>query len=268
MIQGLVGFMPVQGEPGHPEPIRSLVVDKVAAMSAALATLAALQARHSNGGAGQRVEVKMLDAFAAFMLPERMNNYTFQSPEAADLPMVDLSRVTCAISTRDGHVTGLIFQKPQFEGICTALQREDIRTDPRFSTPSGRITNIVALTDALQESIRSMSTADFLKLARAHDIPFAPVNDIDGFFTDPQVQHNKSYVDFEDADFGTLRHLNAFASFGTTPVSVNRRAPTYGEQTRQVLTEYGYDSDALNRLEGEGTIATGVEQAAVPGRSA
>src|SRR5262245_56709280 len=42
VIQGLVGFMPVQGGEDEPQPIRNPVVDKVTAMSAALAILAAL----------------------------------------------------------------------------------------------------------------------------------------------------------------------------------------------------------------------------------
>jgi crotonobetainyl-CoA:carnitine CoA-transferase CaiB-like acyl-CoA transferase len=106
MIQGLTAFMPVQGGAGDPAPIGSPVVDKVAAVSAALSALAALEARRTNDGIGQRVRVKMFDAFAAFMLPERMNNHTFGSPEARGLPVVDTSRVSCAIATSDGHVTG------------------------------------------------------------------------------------------------------------------------------------------------------------------
>jgi crotonobetainyl-CoA:carnitine CoA-transferase CaiB-like acyl-CoA transferase len=253
MIQGLTGFMPVQGELGAPAPIRSLVVDKVAALSAALSSLAALQARHATG-VGQKVEVKMLDAFAAFMLPERMNNHTFQSPDAGGLPVVDTSRVTCAIATLDGHVTGLVFQDTQFQGMCTALGREDIRSDPRFASPSARITHIGELSDALGESLRSLTTAEFLELARAHDIPFAQVNDINGFFADPQVRHNRTYFDADDPEFGALRQLNAFASFAHTPPGGWRRAPKYGEHTREVLLEFGYEPDAVEQLAGDGVI--------------
>jgi len=51
VVQALIGFMPKQGRNGAPEPIRKPVVDKVAARSAALSSVAALLARTSNGGA-------------------------------------------------------------------------------------------------------------------------------------------------------------------------------------------------------------------------
>ena len=257
MIQGLTGFMPVQGDATEPAPVRSLVVDKVAAMSAALASLAAVYARGGNGGAGQRVEVKMLDAFAAFILPERMINHTFESPDATGLPVVDTSRVTCAIATSDGHVTGLIFQEGQFQNACTALGREDIRHDPRFATPSGRISHIAELSDAVGESIGRMTTQQFLALAREHDIPFAPVNDIEAFFADPQVKHNGTYFAMPDPEFGPLRGLNAFASFASAPPSAwhRHRAPKYGEHTRDVLRESGYDAAAIERLRDERVVS-------------
>jgi crotonobetainyl-CoA:carnitine CoA-transferase CaiB-like acyl-CoA transferase len=240
VIQGLVGFMPVQGGEGSPEPVKNPVVDKIAAMSAALATLAALNHRHASGR-GQKINIRMLDAWAAFILQERMNNHVFQSPDAPTTPARDVFRV---FETSDGHVIGLIFQDSQFSGICQALGREDLAGDPRFATPAARVFNIDDLHAELRGAVARMTTRAFMAAARRHEVPFAPVNDIDAFLVDPQVLHNGTHYDVQDPEFGPMRYLNFMAAFGATPWGLRRRAPKLGEHTDAVLHELGYcDAD-------------------------
>jgi len=239
VIQGLVGFMPVQGEDGPPLPVKGPVVDKVAAMSGALAILAALNQRHVTGGRGQQINVRMLDAWAAFILHERVHNFTFQSEDAPRSPVRNTFR---AFATRDGHVIGLVFQDDQFRGICAALQREDLLTDPRFATPAARVFNIDDLHRAVAADIAALSTAEFLAAMRCNNVPFAPVNDLDGFFADPQVRHNSSYVDVEDAEFGPMRNLAFMARFDAAPSGFRHRPPKLGEHTEEVMREFALSS--------------------------
>lgn len=251
VIQGLVGFMPVQGGEAAPAPIKNPVVDKISAMSAALATLAALNHRHVSGGTGQKVNIRMLDAWAAFILPERMNNHVFQSPDAPTTPSRDVFRV---FETSDGHVIGLILQDSQFSGICQALGRQDLMGDPRFATPAARVFNIGDLHAELCGAIARMTTHDFLTAARRHEVPFAPVNDIEAFLDDPQVRHNGTHFDVEDPEFGPMRYLNFMASFGATPFGLQRRAPKLGEHTDEVLRELGYSSADITELRRAGLV--------------
>ena len=84
-VQGIVGFMPTQGTSEHPQAVYSPVADKISAIWAANAALAALLFRERNGGVGQKVVVNMVSAYASFILTEEMNNETFRS---LDLPRV------------------------------------------------------------------------------------------------------------------------------------------------------------------------------------
>jgi crotonobetainyl-CoA:carnitine CoA-transferase CaiB-like acyl-CoA transferase len=251
VIQGLVGFMHVQGRGSVPVPIRNPVVDKVAAMSAALAILAALNHRHARGGVGQRINVRMLDAWAAFILPEQMNNHTFQSPDAPKSPARDVFRI---FETSDGHVVGLVLQDSQFRGVCAALGRHDLESDPRFADPAARVFNIDHLHAELCGDVARMTTEEFLSASRQHDVPFAPANDIEAFFEDPQVKHNGTYVDVEDPEFGSMRHLSFMAAFGAAPAGFHRRAPKLGEHTDEVLSEFGYSKDAIGAFRSAGLV--------------
>ena len=95
---------------------------------------------------------------------------------------------------------------------------------------------------------------DFVALMRQHQVPFAPVNDIAGFLADPQVQHNGTYYDVEDAEFGTMRHLNFMAAFADTPSTLLRRAPKIGEHTDEVLKEFGYSKAVVADFRAGGFI--------------
>jgi crotonobetainyl-CoA:carnitine CoA-transferase CaiB-like acyl-CoA transferase len=251
VLQGLVGFMPIQGGAGSPAAIKNSLADKISAMSAAVATLAALNHRHVSGG-GQRVNVRMLDAWAAFILQEQMRDHIFQVPEAPRAPPpADIFRT---FATRDGHVIGLVIQDNQFFGICDALNRPELKADPRFAKPYVRLANSSDLHAELSPDIARLSTREFIAAVRRHEVPFAPVNDIQGFFRDEQVKHNRTYFDVEDPDFGMMRHLRFMATFGGTPSGLRRRAPTLGEHTDEVLHEFGHSSDAIADLRAAGIV--------------
>jgi crotonobetainyl-CoA:carnitine CoA-transferase CaiB-like acyl-CoA transferase len=245
VIQGLVGFMPLQGVGGPPLPIRNSLADKVTAMAGAMSALAALWARERNGGKGQKVVVKMLDAWAAFVSQEEMKNHTFLGSDVPRPPLRDVYRV---FETRDGHVIGLIIQDNQFRGVCQALNRPDLLADPRFTKPGDRLENISLLHDELTPSIAAMTTAEFLSGTRKHEVPMAPVNTLEQFFEDPQARHNETFQDFEDPEFGLMRGLNFFASFGDTPLNLKRRAPKLGEQTDAILQEMGRSEQEVRSL--------------------
>lgn len=245
VIQALVGFMPIQGGAGNPEPIRNAIVDKVAAMSGAMSVLAALVERGRNGGRGQKVIVKMLDAWAAFVSQEVMKNHTFRDPSVEPHPNRNPYRV---FDTRDGKVMGFILQDNQFRGICAALSRANLLVDPRFATPSDRLANIEALYDELGASIADLTTEEFLARTWENEVPMARVNTFEQFVEDPQARHNRIVQTLVDPEFGEVCTLNFYAAFGRTPVELDVRAPKLGEHTDEILRSMGRTIDEIKNL--------------------
>jgi crotonobetainyl-CoA:carnitine CoA-transferase CaiB-like acyl-CoA transferase len=103
VIQALSGFSKLLGSDEQPKLISNLVADKTSGITAAWATLAALFAREREGGAGQRVDVPMLDAFASFVLPDPFGPRVFGEPPESAAAGDGLYR---AWPTKDGHVAG------------------------------------------------------------------------------------------------------------------------------------------------------------------
>jgi crotonobetainyl-CoA:carnitine CoA-transferase CaiB-like acyl-CoA transferase len=223
VMQGLVGLMPQQGGDGPPRLVQGSVADKSTSMTAVSAVLAALLARERDPeGRGQRVEVAMIDAYAAFALPE----------------------------ATDGHVVGVIIQDSQFAGLCRALDRPDLARDARFETMGPRFQNYGELVPLLAEEIRRHPSKRLVERARAEGAPFAPVNDVEAFLADPHVRHRGSVRELEDPRFGTTRYLAPPIRMERTPTAIERHPPRLGEHTVEVLSELGIDDREIERLLG------------------
>lgn len=252
VIQGLVGFASIQGGPGTPTLVRCIAADKTTAMTAVQATLAALLARERGDGRGQHVEVPMLDAYAAFILPEVLGNDTFDPPDPG--PRFDLSRVHRAWPTADGHVVMMIIEDHQFRGMCQAVGREDLIDDARFATLMDRVANLDAVLTLAEEALRKWPTAELVARARRYGAPIAPVNDVAAFLADPQVAANGAVVAVEDPEAGMMRFLGSPMRLPSTPTSFRRRPPRLGEHSDEILAEAGFPPEEIAALREGATV--------------
>lgn len=254
VIQGMSGFMPVQGEDsGHPQMIRSVIADKNAAITAASSTLAALLARERNGGEGQHVQVPMVNAYAQLALNEIMSTETFQPRNEAEMGAVpDMFRTwKCA----DGYLVGMPIEDKQYRNLCLVLGREDLAEDERFKTIGARLPNNHAMNAALDEEFIKWPWQELLARLRENSVPFAPVYDLQDFMDDPQVRHNRTVFDVEHPERGTVRYVRHPGIYPKSPATLRRHPPKYGEHTDELLGELGLDSAEISALRESGVIA-------------
>ncbi len=252
LMQGLVGTMPAQGGDGPPQPVNGPIADKTSAVTAVGAILAALFARERDPERrGQHVEVAMIDAYAAFALPDPMTPRAFP-PEVLETAIS--SAFFSAWETADGHVVGLIIQDHQFEALCRVLGRQDLAVDERFQEMGTRLGNYVELVGLLKEEVRKWSSAELVARAREEGATFGPVNDVDAFLTDPHVRHRETVRILEDERFGPTQYLAPPWRFSRTPASIDRHAPRLGEHDEEVLRELGLDDGAIARLRADRAI--------------
>jgi crotonobetainyl-CoA:carnitine CoA-transferase CaiB-like acyl-CoA transferase len=251
VIQALSGLAHAQKEAGEPRLIRNLMADKSSALSAASAALAALFARERSGR-GQKVELPMLDAYAAFGLVDVLGVHTFPPAEA---PPPDLGpAIYKAWQTADGHVAVLALEDHQFHGLCRALGRDDLIADPRCATPATRVQHALELFQILGAEIRKWPTAELVARAHKFETPLAPVNDVEAFLADPQVAASGTVIEVDDPEAGTLRLLGHPARYGETAASLRRRPPRLGEHSDEVLRELGCDDGEIAELRAAGAV--------------
>ena len=255
VIQGLTGFMQIQGTAENPQLVRGIVADKTSGLTAAYAAMAALYARERNGGRGQRIDIPMLDAYAAFALPDSLGYEAFvpvEEPGPGALRMQDAHRTW---KTKDGYVVMLIIEDSQFQGICRALDRDDLIDDPRAASLTSRIAHARELFGLLETEIAKWSTDELVARARRFGAPLAPANGIKEFIADPQTQANQTIFEVEHEQAGTLRQIRNPARFSQTPTSMRRTPPGIGQHTDEVLQELGFDPDAIQALREADAVA-------------
>jgi crotonobetainyl-CoA:carnitine CoA-transferase CaiB-like acyl-CoA transferase len=256
IAQGLVGMMHIQGKPfgGKPQLIQSAIVDKTTATTAAGVVLAALYARDCPGGTGrgQRVDVPMIDAYAANSLPDMLPVDSFQP---SDMPDAEPLAVLRTFATQDGHVVGMALQDNHFKGLCEALECPELLDRDGMRNVGERITEFGPWLDAIEIEIAKWPTDELLRRFDANGVPFGKVKTIREFAEDPQARHNRTIFDAQHPDNGTMRYVRYPGHFSETPASLHRHPPTLGQHSEEILAQAGYSSDEIAALRDAGVIA-------------
>lgn len=217
IVQALAGFAACQDGPtGEPELVRSYVCDKVTSLTAAQAITAALFAR-TRTGAGQHVEINMLDSALAFIWPEGMWNHTFMTDPPPASP--EASTGYRLWRTKDGYMSLGALQQNEFVNMCRALDASGVADDPRFANIARRLAHRTELRDLLEAKVASWTTAELDARMAREDAPGARVNSREDLLSDPQTLHNGGFVEIEAQDIGRVRGPRHPARFSATPVA-------------------------------------------------
>ncbi len=246
VIQGISGFAKILGDDEAPKLVSNLVADKTSGLTAAYSVMAALYAREKNGGEGQRIDVPMIDAFSSFVHGDSFAPHTY-GPSTVPPGMAMVYR---SWKTADGHVSLLAIEDRQFEAMCKVLEREDLLEDERYANIAGRIAHAPELFDILGQAVSRFPTATLVERAHRLGAPLGAVNDVNAFMRDPQVQHNESVIELEDAEAGTMTLFGSAPRFSGTPTSVRRAPPRLGADSDEVLAEAGFSAEEIAKLRG------------------
>jgi crotonobetainyl-CoA:carnitine CoA-transferase CaiB-like acyl-CoA transferase len=254
VVQALSGLAALQTPPGgDPTLVRSIVIDKVTAMTAAQSILAALLVR-ARGGDGQHIRLSMLDTALSFLWPDGFMQHALLADDGRVTPAAHMADGYMVRRTRDGHLTLMATSERQFPGLCAALGRTDWLDDPRFATLADREANADLLSDLMSAEIERHSAAELVDRLHQHDVPCAAVNPLDRVHLDPQVLHNQSLVVHERPWLGLVREARPPARFSGTPTALGRHAPALDEHTDEVLGELGHDAADIARLRTVGAV--------------
>lgn len=229
----------------RPNMFRIILADKVSALTAAQAVSSALFHRERYGE-GQHIKISMLEATIAFLWPEGMGGLVFAEQE------MDIKRTYSSIDliyeTQDGYMTISIISDKEWQAVCSALGREDLIDDERFSTALARRKNAELRREVIAAEVSKRATADLLEKLDAADVPCAPLLDRRDLLDHPQIVESGTILREEQEGFGEVRQARPAARFGETPASVRTPAPQLGEHTVIVLQSLGYDQKRCEKL--------------------
>ncbi|WP_050524646.1 CaiB/BaiF CoA transferase family protein [Pseudorhodobacter wandonensis] len=230
IIQGMSGLMSVTGEPdGQPQKVGVAVTDVFTGIYAATAILAAVHQR-ATSGAGQHIDMALLDVATSIMANQAMNYLTTgtapQKMGNAHPNLAPYAVFDCA----DGWIIIATGNDGQYRRLCELLGMPALGTAPEFATNADRIANRVALTDALTRATKQRSKADLLAACESAGVPAGPINDLAEVFADPQVIARGLKIEPEG-----LTGVRSPMTFSAADLALDRAAPKLGQHQDEIL---------------------------------
>ncbi len=256
LLQAMSGAMRSTGREGEPPtPAGMYLADAITAYTAFEGALAALLHRERTGE-GQLVQVNMLDAITTIQMQE-LSVYTVghkpQTRSAEPHAHVYIRSPYGTFKTSDGYLA-LAFPPLRTLGEIISEPALLEMNDERDGWE--KRDEIFALTRA---KLEDRSTAEWLDAFSAAGIWAGPVYGYEDLVNDPQIAHNKTFIEYDHPTEGHIKAPGFPMRFSKTPATVERGAPLVGEHTAEVLRQAGFSDERIATLAQSGAIVSGKE---------
>ena len=225
-----------------PDYVPSLIADKTAGMAVVNAVLAALLHR-ARTGRGQYVEVPMLETMVAFVLTEHLGGLAFEPAPAPPGYARLLEGGRKPAPTRDGHIALLPYSAPHWRAFFAAAGKPEIGEELADDDRAKRNANNAKLYAAMRATTPERTTAEWMAICAACDIPATPIYALDQLLEHPQLQAVGLFQMTQHPSEGAVRQVRPATKFADSPAAIRSPAPAHGEHSDEILREAGY-SDA------------------------
>ena len=249
LIQAMSGAadLVARHQEGPPRLIPLNFCDRVSGLHVVQAVLAALFARERQGK-GQAIDIPMFETMTAFVLGEHLGGESFVPAEGS----MGYSRILATNRrphrTLDGYLVLLPYNDKQWESFLVASGRDDLKTDPRFSSQPARAANVDAMYALIGEEVAKYSNAQWAERLAKVDVPWTLVNRLEDLQTDPHLSAVGFFQELEHPSEGRLRLTSIPGEWTQTPPSIRRLAPRLGEHSEEVFREAGFDETRIDAL--------------------
>jgi crotonobetainyl-CoA:carnitine CoA-transferase CaiB-like acyl-CoA transferase len=248
LIQGMSGLAVLNAAPdGAPRYVPSVIVDKLTGQM--LASMVGMALFHrERTGQGQEVHVPMLESTLAFLLVEHMWGMVLNQPDLGMGYPRMLTPHRRPYATQDGYISVIAVSDAHWRRLFEAMGRAALIDDPRFATIAARSDNVDALYGVLTEGMHERTTAEWLEILAARDIPCGPANMLPDLLDDAYLKETGFFQPMKHPLDGDVT-ITAFpARFSASPPSVGRLWPALGEHTEEVLCETGYNDEEISEI--------------------
>lgn len=252
LVQSVSGATMTSGKKTEgPVALGTALCDQVNALNCVYAILAALYYREKTGK-GQEIRTNLLSSAIAFQMQDYFTIHNmgvkFERPESG-IAHPGNPAPFGNYKTKDGYIA--IAMNP-FEKLVEALDDESLI---EYNDPQVLFDKRDEIYYRIQKITATRTTEEWLDIMLGLDLWVAQVNDQADVAGDPQVKHNKTFVDIEHPKAGKLTVTNIPFTMSETPGSIRRPSPLIGEHGLEILKELDYDETDIEKLIDEKIIS-------------
>lgn len=247
-VTGLTSYTGREGEP--PTPAGTVVVDEHTATLAALHTLEALYHRERTGK-GQKVEASLFNS----AIDLQCNELTYAMNFGEDLPRGEkthghpyLYPPYGVYEAADGYVA--IGMAP-LEAIADVFDRPALA---EYETQAELFEDRDHIHDVIESYTTEHPAEAVVETLIEADLQANEVKGPTAVEDHPQAQHNELVIELDHPQGGQFKTTGMPVRLSETPDGVRRSPAQFGEHTREVLDEIGYDDGTIEELVASGAV--------------
>ncbi|WP_395309241.1 CoA transferase [Mycobacterium sp. AMU20-3851] len=251
LLQAMSGALASGQRAGEsPRPAPFYLADAFSAYSAVEGTLAAYLLRLRTGD-GQHVQVNMLDALIAAQMQELTIATVGNVPQTPSDQIHAHAYIRApygVFPTSDGHIAVSYSEMPVLAEVFGDERFLAFDAERDGFTCRDDISALVA------EHLLTDTAAHWLAVLSAAGVWVGPVYDYPQMRADPQVRHNRSFVEYTHPTEGDVATPGFAFRLSGQPQQVYRPAPLNGQHTDEILRELGLSAEEIEHLESAGLV--------------
>ena len=247
VAQAFSGLVSINvGADGTPHRVGTTISDVVTGVYAFQAISTTLFAR-ATVGTGRWIDVDLCQSTAA-LLGHKVAEHVLEggTPRALNVP-------AGTYQTQDGWMMVTLVNEPQYKRLCTAIERADLASDPRFADFARRADFADTLITQMREIFLTEPTAAWLSRLHAADIIAERILNPGEWLRNVHVEATKAAVCQDTPGVGPVYtpRTPGIASLSEDSLCP---APDVGQDSYTILLEAGFDRRAIDDLIEAGAV--------------
>lgn len=257
IAQAMGGSMSITGWPGQ-EPTRAgqAIGDLFGGLNAAFAISASLYKREQSG-AGQQIDVSLLDGVVSCMEAKMMQYlYTGVAPQRTGNEYLT-SAPYDSFKAKDDYFVLASGTDKHFVKLANMMGMPELPNDPRFCDTPKRRANAAALKEIIEEWASDKTAEECVDKIVEIGVPAGPIYDCE------KIAHDKEITDVRQM-FVKVPHpvegnepltvLGNPIKYSEYPCQYKKAAPELGENNYEIFSELGFTDAQLRKAAEDGAI--------------
>jgi formyl-CoA transferase len=256
LVEAMSGFASRNGfEDREPVLPPLAMADMIAGLYGAMAAVVAVREVERNGGAGQVIDLSLLDSIFSILGPEAAIHRLTKKIRRRVGSASESTSPRNVYATKDGGWVAISAStQAMTERLFAAIGRADLNADPRFKTNAERIKRREEVDGIVGGWIAQRTLAENIAFFEEAGVTAGPVYDIGQFLDDPHVQARGIVVDAPDDEMGEVPMHAPVPRLSRTPGLLRTPAPTVGQHNDEIYARIGYSEERRAALKAAGVI--------------
>ena len=257
LAEAMSGFAFLNGYPDR-EPLLppTGLADGIAAMFSTMAVAFALYNRDANGGSGQYIDTSLIEPIFSLIGPQPLRYQQLDEIEERSGNRSTSSAPRNVYQTGDGRAVAISASaQPIAMRVFDAIERPELKDDPRFADNEKRLENVEELDAAIQDWMDDHTREEVIDRFEEYEATIAPIYNVADIIEDEHYQARDAVVEVPDEEIGTGAVQNTVPRLSETPGSISHLGPPLGAHNEAVYGErLSYDEETLAELDAENII--------------